>query len=276
MALPRSLSSSVLKYQDHRPGSSNAGPCDFAGPATRIPGGTRDTASGPPVAEPDLYLGRLPDDYVPDVGVMSVREPDYEPYEVSFAQAPPPDPPGIRDLPPDLDEPPVKYSDGLMTQALWEHLMRLEGADLTGRLDLQSMVETKTNPGLPPGAPGLEEITHNVAPQGGPGPEASLPPPAIGTPEQCGDSDRLPAAELPPTRVDYVQTDPREYFEQQMSMLDSRFGPLEAMLFDRGAPMEAVFPVPGTLFDPSQPLVLPSEPEMPRLAEPGLGPPPGS
>jgi hypothetical protein len=206
---------------------------------------------------------------------MDIREPDYEPYEVSFAQAPPADPPGIRDLPPDFDEPPVQYSDGLMTQELLEHLMRLEGVDLTGRLDLESMVETQTDPGLPQGALGLEEITDRVAPRGGPGPEASLPPPAIGTLGQYDDSDRLPVTELPPAQVDYVQTDPRDFFEQQMLMLDSQFGPLEAMLSDRGAPMEAVFPVHETLFDPSQPVVLPPEPEMPRPMEPGFGPPPG-
>ena len=163
-----------------------------------------------------------------------------------------------------------------MTEELLEHLIGLEGADLTGRLDLESMVETKTDPGPPPGALDLQEIAHKVAPQGGPGPEASLPPPAIGTPGQYGDSDRLPAAELPPARVNYVQMNPRDFFQQQqMQMLDSQFGLLEAMPSDRGTPMEAVFPVPGALLDPSQPLVLPPEPERPSLMEPGFGPPPG-
>lgn len=200
----------------------------------------------------DVYSGGVPEDYVPDIGFVDLRGSDYEPYEVSFAQAPP-DPQGIAGLPPVFAEPDAKYSDCLMTRELLEHLMGLQGADLAGRLDLEPMAETKADPQLVQRVGDLEEIAHGVA------------------------SGGEPAARFAPAQVDYAAMNPHGFLEEQMRMLDQRFGPREAVPFDQGVPEEVVFHVQEILFDPAEQVVLPPEPRMPETMLPywGAEPPPG-
>lgn len=197
----------------------------------------------------DVYSGGAPEDYVPDVGFMDLRGSDYEPSEVSFAQAPP-DPQGIAGLQPAFAEPDVKYSDCLMTRELFEHLMGLQGADLAERLDLESMAETKAGVQLAQGVGDLEDITRGVAPLGD------------------------PAAQPAPAKVDYAGVDPQGFAEEQMRILDGRFGPREVMPLYRDTPGELVFHLQEILFDPAEQVVLPPEPQMPETMRPYWGPEP--
>ena len=66
--------------------------------------------------------------------------------------------------------------------------------------------------------------------------------------------------------------DPQDSLEQQRQMLDNAFGPLEAILLDRGTPMEAAFLDEVVSFDPSQHVPLSPESHMPRHIGPSFGP----
>jgi len=226
---------------------------DLAGSAKRLTGGDEGTVSEGVVARLDTYSGGAPEDYIPDVGFMDLRGPGYEPYEVSFAQAPSPDPQGIAALPPAFDGPEVKYSDCLMTPELFEHLMGLQGVDLTGQLDLESMTDTKADPQLVQRVGDLEEIARGAG--------------LVGE----------PAARPAPAQMDYAAIDPQDFVEEQMHILDGRFSPREVMPLDQDTPEEVVFHMQEILFDPAEQVVLPPEPQMPETVRPYWGPepPPG-
>ena len=72
-----------------------AGQWDLTGSAQRVWGRDEGAVSGGVVLGLDVYSDGVPDDYIPDIGFVDLRGSHYEPYEVSFAQAPPPDPQGI-------------------------------------------------------------------------------------------------------------------------------------------------------------------------------------
>jgi hypothetical protein len=230
-----------------------AGQRGLTGSGKRMLGRDEIAVSGGVVVGLDVYSGGVPEDYVPDIGFVDLRGAHYEPYEVSFAQAPPPDPQGIAGLRPAFDEPDVKYSDCLMTRGLFEHLMELQGADLGRRLDLESMAETKAGAQLAQRGGDLEEIAGSVAPVAEPAPQ------------------------LAPAQVDYAGVDQQGFVEEQRRILDNRFGPREAVPLDRGTPEELVFHVQEILFDPAEQVVLPPEPQMPETMRPYWGPepPPG-
>ena len=234
-------------------GHRYAGQWGLTGSGKRMPGRDESAVSGGVVVGLDVYSGGAPEDYVPDVGFMDLRGSDYEPYEVSFAQAPPRDLQGIEGLPPVFAEPDVKYSDCLMTQELLERLMGLQGAVPGERLDLESMAEIKTDGQLAQRARDLEEIARSAVPVGEPAPQ------------------------LAPAQVDYAGVDPQGFVEEQMRTLEGRFSPREASPLDRDTPEELVFHLQEILFDPAEQVVLPPEPQMPETMRPYFGPepPPG-
>jgi hypothetical protein len=124
----------------------------------------------------------------------------------------------------------------------------------------------------------LEEIVRGAAPLGESAPQVFVPAPSIGASGRHDHSDQLPASGLSPVPADYAAMDPQDFFEQQMRMLGNGFGPLEAVLLDKGTPMEAVFLDQVVSFDPSQDVPLSPEPHMPLHMGPGFGPdmPPAS
>jgi len=278
MAFPAKLSDSAPEYQKREQRSLVMGvpryadQCDSAESVTGIPGGDRGVVLRGPAARLEVYNGGSPEDYLPDVGFMDIPGADYEPYEVSFDQALLPGPQGIRDLQPDFDKPEVHYSDCPMTHGLFEHLMKTEGLDLTGRLDLEPIAEAPVAPGPMPVASDLEEIARGAAPLGELAPQVSFPLPSIDASSQYDHFDQLPASDLPPAPVDYAAIDPQDCFEQQRKILDNRFDQLETMPLDRGTPIEAAFLDQVVLFDPSQHVPLSPEPHMPRHMGSEFGP----
>ena len=155
MALPGSLLDSVLKYRKQRqqPGGPGvpryAGQCDFARPVTRVPGGGRGSTSGGSIPTPEVYMGDLPQDYLPHPGFMEIPEPDYEPYEGPFVQASlTPAPPGFGGMPPVVEPSEVEYEDSLMPDELFGHLMR-ESSDLE-ELTRRLVGALDQGPTLPP------------------------------------------------------------------------------------------------------------------------------
>ena len=278
MAFPAKLPDNVPGYQKREQRSLGMGvpryadQCDSAESVTGISGGDRGAVLRGPVARLEVYNGGSPEDYLPDVGFMDIPGADYEPYEVSFDQALPPGPQGIRDLQPDFDEPEVHYSDCPMTHGLFEDLMKMEGLDPTGRLDLEPIAEAPADPGPMPMASDLEEIARGAAPPGESAPQVSLPPRSIAESGQYDHFDQLPASNLPPAPVDYAAMDPQDFFEQQREILDNRFGQLETMPPDRGTKIEVAFLGQVVLSDPSQQIPLSPEPHMPRHMGSGFGP----
>ena len=177
MALPTSLSDNTDNYWEREQRSASAnmprygGQDDLSGRGLLDPSGKRPECS---IARLDLYSGGTPDDYVPDLGAVGMRAVGYEPYEVSFAQPPTPDPPRIPEPQPELDEPQVSYSDCPMTEELFEHLMGEVGVDLDGRLDIASMADPQVDRDLTGGACDLEEIIRSTLPPEEPAPLAWL------------------------------------------------------------------------------------------------------
>jgi hypothetical protein len=239
MALNDNLSGGIREYREHEQRSLGMG----------VPRYTDDS----------------PKDYVPDVSFVDMRGIEYEPYEVVFEQAPPHTPHVTGALLHDMDEPPVHYSDCPMTQGLFEHLMKEESLDPTGRLDMEQISGTPVDPGPMLAASSLEEIVQ-AAPIEDSAPQVRFPRQPIAGRGQYDHFDRLPAL------VDYAAVDPHDFFEQQRRILHNGFGPLEAVPLDRGAPMEMDFLDQIVLSDPSQQMLLFPEPHMPRHMGPGFGP----
>ena len=150
MSIPRELLSSLLKYSKRRQRSISptipgyAGQCDFVKPRTRVPG---DNFVIPPgsIAAPDVYMGDLPDDYVPHPGFMEIFEPDYGPYIPQSFQAPIQPAVGFGSIPTNLEAAGVEYNDSLMTPELFDHLMEI--SNNTGFMphNLEQMVDVLPN-----------------------------------------------------------------------------------------------------------------------------------
>jgi hypothetical protein len=273
MALHEVFSDGIHHYHEHgqRPpgmgGSGYADQCDFAESARRIAGGDGGGVPRDVVARLDVYNDGSPEDYIPDLRFANMRGTEYEPYEVVFEQAPPNIPQITGDVPPNIDEPPIHYSDCRMTQGLFEHLMKEEGFDPAGRLDIESISEAPADPEPMSADSGLEEIAHGAVPLEEPELRVSLPPCSMAESGQYDHFDQSPSSDLPSAPADYAAIDPQDFFEQQRRMIDFGIGPL-----DRGSPMEMEFLDQIVLSDPSQQMLLSPEPHIPWHIGPGFGP----
>jgi len=265
MTLPRELREAVLKYRKRRQRSVGstipgyAGQCDFARPVTRVPGDDY-VISPDSVARPEVYMGELPENYMPEAGFMELFEPDYGPYEAPVMQAPfTPAPRGFGGLPQDSEVVGVEYDDCLMSQALFEHQMRL--ASRIEPMSLDQIVERNADQDLIENALDLERLADRLISPGDMAPEVALPLPV----SDAGQVYALPPVEPLPGQVNYAAIDPQDFFEQQMQMMESQFSQ-----FDPGAQMEAVFNAHEALFELSQ-QALPFEPVMPEPSMGGMG-----
>jgi hypothetical protein len=204
----------------------------------------------------EVYGDGFPEDYIADFGFAGIRGIDYEPYEVVFDQAPPHTPQTTGGLPPGIDELQIDYSDCPMTQELFEHLMKEEGLESTGRLGIEPISEAATNPGRTEAILDLEEIVLGAAPLGESAQQVFLPRGSVAEGSQYDHFDQLPASDLTTAPEHYAAIDPQDFFEQQRRILDNGFGSLEVMPLDRGTPMEEVFLDQIVLSDPSQQMPL--------------------
>jgi hypothetical protein len=245
---------------------------DFSGLARRIAGGDRGGVPRDVFARLEVYNDGSPEDYIPDLRFANMRGTDYEPYEVVFEQPPPNTPQMSGDVPPDIDETPIHYSDCRMTQGLFEHFMKEEGLDPTGRLDIEPISETSKDPGPMPVDSGLEEIVHEMGSIKDSAPQTCFLRHPIAESGQYDCLDRLPTSDHTSASVDYAAIDPQDFFKQQRQIMDDGFGPLEVVPHERGAPMEANFLDQIVLSDPSQEMLLFPEPHRPWHMGPGFGP----
>jgi hypothetical protein len=238
----------------------------FSGSARRIAGGDGRDIPRDVFARLEVYNDGSPEDYIPDVGFADMRRTDYEPYKVVFEQAPPNTPQMTGALLPDVGEPPVRYSDRPMTQGLFEHLMKEEGLNPAGRLDIEPISEAPADPEPMPEDSGLEEIVHGAGPIEESAPQAWFPQHPIAENDQYDHLDWLPVS------ANYAAVDPQDFFQQQKRIMDNGLGPPEVVPLERGTPMEADFLDQIVLSDPSQQMLQFPEPHIPRYMGPGFGP----
>lgn len=254
MAIPRGLRDSLLKYQKRRtrPLSQGvpryAGQCDFARPVTRVPGGGAPISGGF-VPTPDVYMGDLPTDYIPNVGFMDIPEPDYGPYDTPFVQMPLPVRQGSGGLPQSFEPREVDYNDCLMSQEFFDHQMQL--ASRFDNLSLDQVVELGANQDFIEKTLDIERLAGRLLPEPGINPSDS----------------HLPTAEPSTGQIDYSAADPHDFFEQQTQMIEKQFSQL-----DQSAQMEAVFAAQDALFELSQMVALPPEIGMLEPSMSGMGP----
>ncbi len=245
---------------------------DFSESARRIAGGDRGGIPTDVFARLKVYNDSSPEDYIPEVGFADMRGTDYEPYEVVFEQAPPNTPQMTGALLPAVGEPPVRYSDCPMTRGLFEHLMKGEGFDPAGRLDIEPISEAPADPGPMSVDSGLEEIVHGAVPFEEPELRLSLPSRSMAESGQYDHFDHLPASDLPSAPAEYTTIDPQEFFEQQRRIMDDGFGALEVASLDQGAPMQADYLDQIALSEPSHQMLQFPEPHIRQYMGPGFGP----
>ncbi len=260
MSISRELLSSLLKYSKRKQRSISptipgyAGQSDFVKPRTRVPGDNYVIPHGS-VSVPEVYMGDLPDDYIPDAGFMEIFEPDYGPYIPQSFQAP--IPPVIGGVPKNFEVVGVEYNDSLMTSELFEHQM-----EMANNLDfmphnLEQMVEMQANQDFIDGTLEMDPIDVRLMTPGDMVPMTYIPPDVINT----GDAFQMPAVEPLPGPVNYAAMDPQDFFDKQMQMMDNHFEQ-----FDPGLGMDTAFNAQGALFDISQ-SAMPFEP----VGIPGVG-----
>ncbi len=266
MTLPRELREAVLKYRKRRQRSVGstipgyAGQCDFARPVTRVPGDDYVISPGS-VARPEVYMGDLPEDYMPEAGFMEMFDPDYGPYETPFVEAPfTPAPRGFGGIPQDFGPAEVEYDDCLMRQELFEHQMKL--ASRMEPVSLDRLAELDASRDLIENGLDFGDIAARLISPDGLAPEVSVPLPVMDT----GQLGCLFPVEPLPGQMNYAAMDPQDFFERQMRMMENQFSQ-----FDPSAQMDAVFNAHEALFElPQQ--ALPFEPAMPEPSMGGMGP----
>jgi len=267
MAILRGLRNALLKYRKRRkrpigtPIPGYAGQCDYVRPVTRVPGDDYVISPGS-VATPEVYMGDLPDEYIPEVGFMDIPEPDYGSYEAPFVQAPfTPAPQGFGPLPQDVVQ--VEYDDSLMDQELFEHEMKLAGS--IEPISLDQVVEHNANLDMVENVLDFGDISDRLIPPVDIMPEMSIPSPVADT----ADAYSLPPIEPLSGQMNYAAVDPQDFFVQQMRMMENQFDQ-----FDPSAQMEAAFNAHEALFEQSQ-HALPFEPAIPGPSMGRMGPMPG-